>query len=281
VQFYDFATPLGSPVTVASGVAALVLTTPAPTISVVTAQTALTTFGIAGGSLAYASGNTAGNILVVLCYASQNLGYYSGNPGAVFTVSDTQGNIYQQVDGVPWSYFSGNFANINTAVFVAYNVNAGANTVLMGVTGLASGATGVVVTEYVGGANVNPLVGYSIYANTAGSSPFTSSVALTTTQPNQAVLLWIVDLPGAGYPPAGFTGVTGFATGIVATPGVNTYTFGSSLTPAGSQMIFGLVLTNVLQSALPPGTHDLTAQYTPSEPIFAGNTSNTVIEVIS
>jgi hypothetical protein len=114
--------------------------------------------------LAFASPNTAGNLIVV---------YVIWNNTGTATVTDTRGNSYASA-GAPTRWNSNNWSS---QVFYARNVAAGANTV-RATFGSAISYFGIVyIHEYSGVAAINPL---DVSAAAAGSSSAMNSGSATT-----------------------------------------------------------------------------------------------------
>ena len=111
---------------------------------------------------AFASNNTAGNCIVV------DVEFGASFPLAACVVTDSQGNTYAQV-----AFFhapgSGHFGG----TFVAFGINAGANTVTATFTGagVPGGSACIAIHEYAGGSSVDTsAVGYVIAAGTLNLS---------------------------------------------------------------------------------------------------------------
>jgi hypothetical protein len=196
-------------------------------------------------SVPFASGNTAGNTIVV--YVSQANGLL-----AVFSVSDTQGNTYTQV-GAYVTYV----ADLRqVAMFVAKNVKAGANTVSVAFNQSCGGT--VIVAEYSG----NSTVVSPIFAN-ASDLEVTGNCAVTLSNPANCIvaLFYYQSSSSTISPPLGFTlrkanslflapdasvgdGVA-YWDKFVAAAGGNTYTMGNCDHSGHPEAIlFGVVLTD-------------------------------------
>lgn len=131
-----------------------------------------------GGSVAFGSNNTAGNVLVATC----------GNESNVITgISDTQGNI--------WTTFSGQVSGGHRSLAAyALNCKGGANTVSFSTS--AFGFAQIAVAEYSG---VNTLDSSNQASSSSSPGP-----SVTTTHPNAVIILLADDSnttygAGAGY----------------------------------------------------------------------------------
>ena len=117
-------------------------------------------------SLAFVSGNTGGNLIVVTVVWN--------NTGAV-SLSDTRGNTYTSVAArQTWN------ASWSEQTFVAKNVSAGANTVTARFTTAISAFGTVYLHEYSGVDRTNPV---DVQRSATGNSAAMSSGAITTTVP--------------------------------------------------------------------------------------------------
>lgn len=149
----------------------------------------------AGGvprTLTFTSANTAGNtIIVYLADANNTL--------ALWTISDSQNNVYTQVG----SYVDDAPSLRRTAVFVAQNIAGGSNVVSASKNISGSNGTSVVVAEYTGTPTVSPITGFSGISSPNSSS---ISVSVTSTQKNQMLALFMYQsVQSIVTPPAGFT----------------------------------------------------------------------------
>jgi hypothetical protein len=138
--------------------------------------------GAASTSLAFTSGNTAGNLLVVI-----------GEANSALSVSDSQGNTWGTAVKIedPSSTF--------LYIWYAKNCKAGANTVTV------SGATNLVIAEYAG-ADVSSPVDVSSTNIVASSSTTQTSGSAATTAAGDLVIGAIDD--GNGILPTPGTGFT-------------------------------------------------------------------------
>jgi len=194
---------------------------------------------------AFTSNNAAHNTIIVYATAGQTFASGNPDPGFGFNISDSQGNTYTQVGAISVN----NTANtwLDTAVFVASDIKAGANTVTVTPTG--GNSASMTIAEYTGNAGVTPVVFESQGVISGFFGSITSiSVPVTTTQQNQIVVLFsgTTILSGGETPPAGFNTrqASTFYDKTISTPGSAQY----ALTYSGSAnggLEYGLALTNV------------------------------------
>jgi hypothetical protein len=189
-------------------------------------------------TLAFPSNNAAGNFILAFAFLDSPSG------GVAVTISDSQGNTYVQVGTIQQAIFGG-VAQI--AVFVAANIAGGANTVSAAYTGTATNGI-LTIAEYAGVATASP-VASNAWARTSGSP---AAVSLTTTAPNQTILLIGTANPTGGSAPAlpsGFTlrnndavNHSMLADGTIASASTANYNF--TVTGAAENFTWGLVLTS-------------------------------------
>ena len=206
--------------------------------------------GITGGSVAFNSPNGAGNTIIVFVSAfSSNT--VPSNPGCIVSVSDTQGNTYTQVKltgGLTaYSYFTGTQHGFNSCVFIASNVKAGANTVIVSVLNTNTVlSTHLQIAEYTGNGIVSPLVASADFFQTG--APYTDPVPLTLTftQVGQLAVVFthfgnVLQPMGTINRDTGYWDYTAAATGAVQ--------FGQALANNNAAFLWGIVLSN---APLPP-----------------------------
>ncbi len=199
-------------------------------------------------SLAFGSNNTAGNTIVVYTTAGHNFASGNPDPGYGFSISDTQGNIYTQVGTA--SAFNAANGWKDTAVYIAANVKAGANTVTATVVGGSPSppqTTGLVIAEYAGSPSVYPLT-YESQNSISGGTITSISTLVATGQPNQVVLIFSGTTINSGAEtvlPSGFTGRQAelYDKTIALASSVN-YSLNYTGAASGG-IIIGLALTNV------------------------------------
>ena len=140
--------------------------------------------GTTSTTLAFTSGNTAGNWIGVVARASTS--------GQVFTVSDTRVNTYKKavqlnetVDGT------------TVAIYYAENIGGGPNAVTVSDT--ISGTLRIAIFEYAGVAFVNSL---DVFASAQGTSAAPATTAVTTTK-NGDLLLGAISTANAATFTAG------------------------------------------------------------------------------
>ena len=133
-------------------------------------------------SLAFASPNTAGNWIAVCARG----GFSSSQ---VFTVSDSNGNLYRRAAQIG---FTG--SSVTLAIFYAENIKGGANTVTVSDT--VSAPLRIAILEYSGVATSNSLD--AAVAGT-GTSAFPGTPALTTTANGDLLLASIATTNSASF----------------------------------------------------------------------------------
>ena len=138
-------------------------------------------------SLAFATNNTAGNFIAVCIRA--------GTSGQVFTVTDSQGNSYQQASQLAVTVGSTNGNAL--AIYYASNIAGGANTVTVSDT--TSDTLRFAILEYSGVARSNAL---DVTVSSQGTSSSPSSGNATTTQGGD-LLIGAVAALGSGTYTAG------------------------------------------------------------------------------
>jgi hypothetical protein len=211
-------------------------------------QSSRLTSGTGPTSQAFTSPNTAGNTIIVFVAAGHS--FASGHPDPLydFIITDTQGNTYTKVSSASASNFANGWAD--TAVYLAGNCKPGSNTVTMTVVGGSPSpeqTTLLEIMEYTGSPAVSPLV--SISSAVQSYPPFVTdmTVNVSTTQPNQVVIL-LSDTnftSGAENPPAGFaTRQVSFYDKIIPAVTSAGYTLVYTGTASGG-LVYGLSLTNV------------------------------------
>jgi len=132
-------------------------------------------------SLAFGSNNAAGNFIAVVIQG--------GQPGEGFTVTDSQGNTYQQA-----IQMNEDTAGETIAIYYATNIAGGANTVDVYQTIL--GSFRFAILEYSGVAKTNAL---DVAAAEQGASAFPNSGSVTTTANGDLLLGGILTAGGQSY----------------------------------------------------------------------------------
>lgn len=99
---------------------------------------------VSGGTLAFSNPNAGGNCLIV------TVGFGGSFPGNAATCTDSQGNVYTQVQ-------NGHEAGFYFWTFIAFGSAAGANTVSVAFTGagVPGGRVSIAISEYGGGTAVD------------------------------------------------------------------------------------------------------------------------------
>lgn len=224
--------------------------------------------GTGGGAESFTSNNTAGNFIIVLCSASGNSASPL-DPGGTFAVSDSQGNVYTKVAGTIYSWYSGTLNSYDSAIYIAYNINGGANTVTLAAGGITTLGTTLKILEYSGAGTVNPFVSTSSQSTATSPSPSNfNTIGLTTDQPDQTVLLYAILGNASGVTPAGFSDrVSGVVDKKITGLGVASYIWSGSNT----QQLTGIVLSSA--------SHDASADtYYPSDVVIFNGTTYICIQ---
>lgn len=156
------------------------------------------TASVSGGSntpsLAFGSGNTLGNCIIV----DASMSGLFGPVGTTAVCADTQGNTYTQIHTA--AVGGGNLCAFS---FVAFNVAAGANTVTVTFTPGFSDPPGPVtlaINEYARGSSLDTS------AAVAGASASTYNLSLTTTAGAELLHLGIFIAAACGGSPSNVTG---------------------------------------------------------------------------
>ncbi len=140
-------------------------------------------------SLAFTSSNTAGNWIAVCVRAGSTT-------AEVFTITDSNGNTYQQA-----YQFSLSPSSVVFAIYYAENIKGGANTVMISDT--VSGPLRFAILEYSGVATSNSLDAVPVTASGSSATPNSGSF---TTGANGDLLLATIVTPN----PATFTAGSGY-----------------------------------------------------------------------
>lgn len=195
------------------------------------------------GANVLVSPNTAGNVLLV--YA-----LYDGTSAGTISVSDSNGNSYTQL--AYHTFATGGPQTSAVALFVAKNINAGANTITLSNSQTSTGHFSV-VAEYSGVDTTNPVSAnqFQAYAFPPGTGNL--GITIATALNNDKVALFYQNRNCTGITlPGGFTSqqqviaggdASGFSDGTIATAGSATYTVGFATTGATGGAIWAAALT--------------------------------------